>query len=109
MNIKRIVWPVIWSVAIILLMILWSNEKYMIFSIAIVLVSSLLFYLKFEKRNTKPEEIVLIAALAAIAVIGRIPFAAIASVQATSFVIIVSAIVFGKKRDFDWKYSCNRV
>ena len=57
----------------IFLIILWSDKKYMIFSLAIILISSLLFYLKFEKRNTKPEEIVLIAVLAAIAVIGRIP------------------------------------
>ena len=45
-------------------------------------------------------EIVLIAFFAAIAAIARIPFAAIASVQATSFVIIVSAIVFGKEAGF---------
>jgi energy-coupling factor transport system substrate-specific component len=72
----------------------------MISSLIIVTISLLLFYLKFEKKDAKPEEIVLIAILAAIAAIARIPFAAIASVQATSFVIIVSAIVFGKEAGF---------
>ncbi|UUZ81285.1 ECF transporter S component [Paenibacillus sp. P26] len=42
----------------------------------------------------------LVAVLSAIAAVGRVPFAAPPSVQPTSFVIIVSALVFGSETGF---------
>lgn len=58
------------------------------------------FFIRFEKRELKAEEMVLISMLAAIAAIGRVPFAAIPSVQPTSFVIIISALVLGEEVGF---------
>lgn len=58
------------------------------------------FFIRFEKRELKAEEMVLVSMLAAIAAIGRVPFAAIPGVQPTSFVIIISALVLGGEVGF---------
>lgn len=58
------------------------------------------FYIRFEKRAFVSREIVMVAVLAAIAAVSRVPFSIIPSVQPTSFVIIVSAVVFGSEAGF---------
>ncbi|MFD3449817.1 ECF transporter S component [Microbacteriaceae bacterium 4G12] len=58
------------------------------------------FYIRFERKVFVSREIVLIAVLAAIAAVSRVPFAPLSSVQPTSFVIIVSAIVLGGEAGF---------
>jgi energy-coupling factor transport system substrate-specific component len=58
-----------------------------------------LFY-RFERSKFSSKEISLIAALAALAAVGRIPFAAVPSVQPTTFLIIVSGFVFGPATGF---------
>ncbi|GAA3325643.1 hypothetical protein GCM10020331_058360 [Ectobacillus funiculus] len=59
-----------------------------------------IFTFGLKERPFSSREIVLIAVLAAIAAISRVPFAPLPSVQPTSFVIIVSAIVLGKEAGF---------
>ena len=58
------------------------------------------FYIRFERKAFVSREIVLVAVLAAIAAVSRVPFSILPSVQPTSFVIIVSAIVFGSETGF---------
>ena len=58
------------------------------------------FYIRFERKAFVSREIVLVAVLAAIAAVSRVPFSVLPSVQPTSFVIIVSAIVFGSETGF---------
>ena len=53
------------------------------------------FFMRFERKKNKAEEIVLIAVLAAAAAVSRIPFAGLPSVQPVSFLIMVTAFVFG--------------
>lgn len=57
------------------------------------------FY-RFERSRFSSKEISLIAALAAIAAVGRIPFAALPSVQPTTFFVIISGFVFGPATGF---------
>ena len=57
------------------------------------------FYIRFERKAFVSREIVLVAVLAAIAAVSRVPFSILPSVQPT-FVIIVSAIVFGSETGF---------
>ena len=49
----------------------------------------------FEKVEIKTEKIVIIAILAALASAGRVIFGAIPSVQPSSFIVIMSGMVFG--------------
>ncbi len=58
------------------------------------------FFVRFEMRNVAVREIVILAMLAAIAAVGRVPFAGLPSVQPTSFVIIMAGLVFGAESGF---------
>lgn len=58
------------------------------------------FILQFSNRKIRSRELVMLALLAAVAAVSRVPFASLPSVQPTSFVIIVSAIVLGPQSGF---------
>jgi len=58
------------------------------------------FFRIFEKSKPHVEQLVLIAILVAISVMGTLPTAAIPGFQAASFIIIMTGIVFGKKTGF---------
>src|SRR5690606_36098668 len=77
-----------------------SDEQYLLLSVALVVVSMLTFFIRFELKAIQTREIVLIAVLAAIAAVSRVPFAPLPSVQPTSFFIIAAALVFGAETGF---------
>ncbi|WP_090833164.1 MULTISPECIES: ECF transporter S component [unclassified Bacillus (in: firmicutes)] len=83
----------------LLVSVKWE-ESYLWLSFAMVGLSLLMFLIRFEKRKVEPRELVLIAVLAAIAAVGRIPFASIPSVQPTTFIIMMSGFVFGSESGF---------
>lgn len=58
------------------------------------------FMIRFERRKVAGRELVMLAVLAAIAAVSRVPFASIPSVQPTTFVIIVTGIAFGAESGF---------
>ena len=58
------------------------------------------FIIRFERRKVAGRELVMLAVLAAIAAVSRVPFASIPSVQPTTFVIIVTGIAFGAESGF---------
>jgi energy-coupling factor transport system substrate-specific component len=76
------------------------SDNYLLLSFGFVLISFLFIILRFEKRKMEARELVLLAVLAAVAAVGRIPFASIPSVQPTTFVIMISGIVFGAESGF---------
>ncbi|MBU9723375.1 ECF transporter S component [Bacillus alkalicola] len=79
--------------------LVWS-EHYLWLSFGIVILAIIIFLLHFERRKIVAREIVLLAVMAAIASVSRIPFAAIPSVQPTTFVIMMAGFVFGKESGF---------
>ncbi len=76
-----------------------SLTYWIIFFILIVGIF-IVFFKIFEKSKPTVENIVIIAILIAIAALGTLPTAAIPGVQAASFIIIMTGIVFGKKTGF---------
>ncbi|XJZ28835.1 ECF transporter S component [Bacillota bacterium Lsc_1132] len=84
----------------LLLLSLWWEDYYLWISFAVVTFSLLFLLIRFEQRKVGARELVLLAVLAAIAAVARIPFASIPSVQPTSFVIIMSGFVFGAESGF---------
>lgn len=64
-------------------------------SLGLVSLALLIFFILYEKRKMSSKEIALIANLAALAGLSRVPFAAIPSIQPTSFLVLVSGYVFG--------------
>ena len=58
------------------------------------------FFKLFEKSKPTVENIVVIALLIAIAVIGTLPTSAVPGLQLASFIIIMTGIVFGRQTGF---------
>ncbi|OPA74358.1 ECF transporter S component [Paenibacillus selenitireducens] len=85
---------------VVLAVVLWMDKYYMPLSFLMIGLAMLPFYIRFERKTMKAEEILLIAMLGAIAAVSRVPFAPLPSVQPTSFVIMMSALVFGPEVGF---------
>ncbi|ARJ71995.1 hypothetical protein LSA01_17410 [Latilactobacillus sakei] len=82
------------------LIIQLQGQYFLALSFICLVVSMLPFYWRFEKRQIRAREIVMIAVLATIAAVSRVPFAPLPSVQPTSFVVIVAALVLGPEAGF---------
>lgn len=68
----------------------------LLIGLVLVLLSMIPFALRFERRERKARELMLIAVMAAVASISRIPFAALLpGFTPVTFVVIVSGVVFG--------------
>lgn len=101
---KSRVYLIVVSIVIFLLLvasiIFFKYNAYLLVSLAIILIIMLPFFARFEIRNITGSEVVILAMLAAIAAVGRVPFAALPSVQPTSFIIILTGLVFGAESGF---------
>lgn len=75
-------------------------DHYLLFSFIVLICTFIPFVVRFELKKLEGREVVLLAVLAAIAAVSRVPFSALPSVQPTTFVIIVSALVFGAESGF---------
>lgn len=84
----------------VLLATMWRRELYLPLSLLMVFLAMLPFFIRFERRRLRAEELLLIAMLGAIAAVSRIPFAPLPSVQPVSFVVIMAALVFGAETGF---------
>lgn len=84
---------------LLFLTILWTNN-YLLVSIGIIGTAIFLMLARFERKKVGARELVILAVLAAIAAVGRVPFASLPSVQPTTFVIMMSGIVFGAESGF---------
>lgn len=78
----------------------FKYSAYLLVSFIILACLMLPFFARFEVREIKSREIIILAMLAALAAVGRVPFAGLPSVQPTSFVIIMTGIVFGAESGF---------
>jgi energy-coupling factor transport system substrate-specific component len=79
---------------------LFMEDQYLLLSFALIVLSIVPFYIRFELRNIDTREIVLLAILSAIAAVSRIPFAPIPNVKPVTFIIIACAMVFGAEAGF---------
>ncbi len=71
-----------------------------LYSILLIIILLCLGFLWFEKRETSAKEIALIANLAALAGLSRVPFAVVPSLQPTTFLVLISGFVFGPVSGF---------
>lgn len=84
---------------VLVLTCIWQ-DAYLVLSFGLVVIVILFFFIRFETRKVEAREIVILAVLASIAAVGRIPFASIPSVQPTTFVIMIAGFVFGAESGF---------
>src|SRR5690625_5080858 len=85
---------------LVLSIVLFNYRDYLLLSFIIMGLTMIPFFARFEVRKITGREVVILSILAAIAAVGRVPFAALPSVQPTSFVIIITGLVFGAESGF---------
>lgn len=66
----------------------------------IIIIAILAVFFSFENQGANTKEISLIATMATLAAVMRIPFAAIISVQPTTFIVMITGYVFGAGAGF---------
>lgn len=79
---------------------LLKYNAYLLVSFILIALMMVPFFIRFEVKKITGREIVILAILAAFAAVVRVPFAGIPSVQPTSFVIIITGLVFGAESGF---------
>jgi len=85
---------------LVLSIVLFNYRDYLLLSFIIMGLTMIPFFARFEVRKISSREIVILAILAAIAAVSRVPFAPLPSVQPTSFIIIITGLVFGAESGF---------
>ena len=78
----------------------FGDRKYYFISLLIIFETLLPFFLVFEHRMPKAREIVIISALSAIAVAGRIAFFMLPEFKPVASIVIISGICFGAEAGF---------
>ncbi|MFD2042934.1 ECF transporter S component [Ornithinibacillus salinisoli] len=97
-------WILICTASVILFVLvglpLFNLKYYLLLSILIMVASFLPWMIRFTRQSITSRELIMLAILGAIAAVSRVPFAALPSVQPTTFVVIVSAVVLGPQSGF---------
>lgn len=86
--------------ALILGNTVFSSVKYIWFILIISFLSLLPFVISFEKKEHSVTYLLLIAALTALSVMGRLLFAAVPGFKPVSAMVIIAAIYFGPEAGF---------
>lgn len=76
------------------------SVNWAIITALILALSILAFFWRFETQNVSAKEIALIATMATLAAVSRVPFAVIMSVQPTTFMAMITGCVFGMQTGF---------
>lgn len=77
-----------------------ADRQFWLISLVFVALAMAPFFLRYEMKKLQVRELMMIVMLVAIAAVSRVPFAAIPSVLPMTFIIIVSALVFGAESGF---------
>ena len=106
---NNIRWRTIVTLAIYLIVIpaviiigvkLFADRKYNIISIVIAFLACVPFFIGFEKGKAGARELVVIATLTAISVLGRLIFAPIPGFKPVTAIVIITGIAYGMQAGF---------
>ncbi len=75
-------------------------QNWQVFTAVLLLAALVIFFASFEKSAVSSREVGIIAVLAALAAVGRVPFAPLPGIQPTTFLVIISGYVFGARAGF---------
>ena len=76
-----------------------GGNSYLI-SLGIILAAILWFMVSFERKKPREREVVLLAAMTAIAIAGRVAFFMVPQVKPSTAIIIITGIMLGKQAGF---------
>ena len=80
--------------------ILFSDRRYFVFSLAIALLSILIFFLSFEKRERSAHRLVILSALTALSVAGRFIFAPVPFFKPVTAIVTICGMYIGFPIEF---------
>lgn len=87
--------------AVVVGLLVWQTHRnWEIFAALLLLAALGIFFASFEGNKVSSREVGVIAVLAALAAVSRVPFAPIAGLQPTTFLVMVSGYVFGARSGF---------
>ncbi len=76
------------------------DVNWALLSIIMVSLAILIFFIRFEQKSINSKEVALIATMASIAGVSRIPFAMFVNVQPTTFIVMITGYVMGSQAGF---------
>lgn len=79
---------------------LLQDRKYNVVSVAIAFLACVPFFVGFERGKTGARELVVIAVMTAISVVGRLIFAPIPGFKPVTAIVIITAIAYGPQAGF---------
>ena len=77
-----------------------DSRKYYFISLALIAETLIPFFVMFEKRKPRAKEIVIVAVMCALAVIGRVAFEAFPQFKPVAAIVIISGIMLGGESGF---------
>lgn len=80
--------------------LLFEEKQYAWISLCVALLSCMPFFLRFERRDTDTKKLILIAAMVALSVIGRILFTPLPGFKPVTAVVVITAMYFGSEAGF---------
>ena len=80
--------------------LVFGSRSYAWISLCVVVLSIVPFFMRFEKSSLDVKRLVLIAALAALSVVGRMAFAAVPGFKPVAALVIITAVHFGGEAGF---------
>ena len=103
MNEKRtnnIILLILIPLVIALGVIIFSDRKYNMISLIIAFLSCIPFFYSYEKRSSSTREMIILAVMVSISVVGRFIFAAIPGFKPVTAIVVIAAIYFGSEAGF---------
>jgi len=88
------------AVAVLLMMVILASQNYLLFSFGFLVLTLGVYFWRFERSQHNSREVVFIAIICALAVVGRIIFAALPAVKPELFILIMGAMVSGPETGF---------
>jgi energy-coupling factor transport system substrate-specific component len=85
---------------IIIGVFVFDDRSYLIMSLIIAFLSMIPLFLTFEQKEKNTRNLVLLAVLVAISVVGRFLFAAVPGFKPVTAIVVLSAIFFGAESGF---------
>lgn len=80
--------------------LIFRGKQYAWISLCAALLACVPFFLRFEHKSTDPKNMILIAVLTALSVLGRILFAPIPGFKPVTAMVVIAAMYFGSEAGF---------
>lgn len=80
--------------------LIFRGKQYAWISLCAALLACVPFFLRFEHKSTDPKNMILIAVLTALSVLGRILFAPIPGFKPVTAMVVITAMYFGSEAGF---------